>query len=151
MFLCLSNILTDTEHEKKSVQTIWTEKKNWKLLHHPFWNRTCMLSSRGAALFSLLSLQLDGLAEKLRTHQLLAQKWMFQAMNSYICNCSEKQVFLNRSKACAISLHEQDVPCNRELFMFPVAFKIFASFWLWASVFWTNAFVLRLTQSSRFL
>lgn len=149
MFLCLSNTLTDTERGKKII--LFRQFELSELLRHPFWNHMCMLSSRGAALYSLISLQLDGLVERLRAHQLLAQKWMFQATNSYICNCSEKQVFLNRSKACAISLYEQDVPCNRELFVFPVAFKIFASFWLWASVFWTNAFVLRLTQSSRFL
>lgn len=37
-------------------------------------------------------------------------------------------------------LYDWDVLCNIEMLMLPAAFKICASFWLWVSVFWTNAF-----------
>lgn len=36
-------------------------------------------------------------------------------------------------------LYDWDVLCNIKMLMLPAAFEICASFWLWVSVFWTNA------------
>lgn len=62
----------------------------------------------------------------------------------------KNRFFLNRNEACTIPLYGWGVLCSREMLMLPVAFKICASFWLWVSVFRTNAFVLQLSHPGFF-